>query len=165
MNNGIKKITQDIFCSGAYLFKDWETYLRSISFEKLCDFKPSEDSAFPYDNAHDFQMGSCELFALALHRKFRYEVYEIVQNGNMIHTFCIAYNKGHKIYIDVRGMTSSFDIFMAGVEQVAIKPLNADYCIRLRNIKEDEDLNEEWAKEGLRFANSIINMYPEYYTF
>lgn len=159
-NNKIRKIGNSVLCSGTYVLKNWDKFLRSIIIDELCDLELPEECDFPIANAHDFLMGACNLFALALHKKFGYKVYTIKHENQIYHYFCITYSKGHKIFIDVRGMTSNFEDFMLGV----LLPQNSEYFIHKIEINEDEELSEKWAKEGLLFANAIISKFPEFYS-
>ena len=139
-------------------FTSMEKELQEIDFDNLYRTKIEGDC--PYCNAHDFLMGSCELFALALSKKYGYQVYEIVQDDKMIHSFCIAIYKGVKLYIDVRGITSNYKEFLLGVR---INKKNS-FVIQKRNIEDDKLLKGEWDKEGYGFAVAIINNFPQYYT-
>ena len=129
--------------------------------EKIEDYPEIEfDDPYetcPYDSASDFLMGSCELFALALHNKFGYTVFEIVSSGRLVHTFCMK--AGSRVFIDIRGITSNEDDFMSGV-----RILEGDgYEIRPRDISEDQGLLNEWDSLAMEFANAIINRHPKYY--
>ena len=148
------KVDATTFRLGLYSLPDDITIidrLYGMSYKDLPDF--------PYDNAHVFLMGSCQLFALALHKKFGYRIYVIMQD-KPLHWFCRFCYEGRYIYVDVRGATSDFEEFKAGI----VEWKNAPYCICSSNINEDEELNEEWAEEGLLFANKIIEQFPEYYS-
>ena len=148
------------YCTDLYLLQlsSMEKTLQDIDFDNLYRIKIEGDC--PYSNANDFLMGSCELFALALSRKYGYQVYEIVQDGKMKHAFCIAVYKGVKLYIDVRGITSNYKEFLLGVRVNK----NNSFFIQKRNTVEDEQLKGEWDKEGYGFAVAIIKNFPQYYT-
>lgn len=85
---------------------------------ELTKFEGIEDNGAheypcPYDGAHDFLQGSCQLFSLALHKKFGYEAFEI-QGKNGVYYFCRSTHNGQPIYIDIRGATTDFNEFLAG---------------------------------------------------
>ena len=125
---------------------------------------PEDDSSEfhnVYEDASIFLQGSCQLFSLALHQEFGYDAFEIRQ-GIFCHFFCKATYAGEPIYIDVRGMTTSWEEFLSGTY--------ADFHdydeITPQDIEETAKLNDPddlYAKDGLAFAKYLIHEYPEYY--
>lgn len=150
------------FHTGFYNKKDITKALRSIAagdFEELREIKTDEEC--PYTDASNFLCGSCTLFALALHNRFDYVVYEIVRKGNSLaHAFCQADYGDKKIYIDVRGITSDFTEFMTGI----LLPPNEEYCIQKRDTEQDILCPEKYDDFGYAFAEAVINRNPEFYT-
>lgn len=160
MNKIIRK-EKIILCSGFYAphYIDAEQALNDIVCETVLDIEEWENLNHPYQHLSIFLHGSCQLFALALNKKYGYPVYEILQNGEMVHSFCIMPYLRQKMYIDIRGATSDFEDFMRGVCIIDGK----EYSLRLRNIQEDERLNNEWDDIGYAFARAIIEKFSEYY--
>ena len=154
--------TMEDYCSGYYLKSKYAHEIKKLlRLELLENFSEIVyDDTYetcPYVSADDFLMGSCELFALALHYKYGYDVFEIVSGGKMVHTFCIG--DEFKAFIDVRGITSNINDFMDGV----MISSGTDYGIRPRDISEDQRLSNEWDSLAMEFANAIINRHPDYY--
>ena len=73
------------------------------------DIVAENDTAFAFEDADDFRQGACQLFAYALKETFGYKVYKI-QSGKSFHIFCKS--DDGRVYIDVRGKTSSFEEFV-----------------------------------------------------
>ncbi|MBQ3206282.1 MAG: hypothetical protein IJB37_07005 [Peptococcaceae bacterium] len=106
------------------------------------------DERFIFYNADVFRQGVCQVFAYALHKRFGYKVYIIsIERG--CHIFCKTLDNQ---YVDVRGMTHSFDEFISG--------------LALPNIKNDtseaysftnDDLNGAHYDIALAFANALID--------
>ena len=122
----------------------------SINLEQLVE----TDEHFVFDNADVFRQGVCQIFAYALHKRFGYKVYVIrVEIG--CHIFCKTLDNQ---YVDVRGMTHSFNEFISG--------------LALPDIKEDtseaysftyDDLNGDYYDIALAFANVLIEYDIERY--
>lgn len=54
-------------------------------------FRNEQDElpGFAYEDASVFKMGSCQLFSLALAKRFGYEAIEAIgEDGRLIHAFC-----------------------------------------------------------------------------
>lgn len=67
--------------------------LHDISNKKYEETNPDdfEDGYNPYENASVFLHGSCQLFALALQRKYGYSAWNLQVEGNThAHYFCSA---------------------------------------------------------------------------
>ena len=121
----------------------------------------SADAQNVYYDASIFWQGSCHLFALALHKEFGYDVFEI-RKGTSCHFFCQATYRDGPVYIDVRGVTASWEEFLAG----AYADFHDHDKIIHQDIEETEELNnsnDPYAEGGLAFAKYLINEHPEYY--
>lgn len=106
-------------------------------------------------------MGSCDIFALALKRRFNYSTWIIKPKGDSatFHVFCITSLKNKKVYIDVRGMTSNFCEFLTNT-MFAEKD---NYEVSPYDTARIEGLRDEWAEVGYQYANAIISDHLEYY--
>ena len=118
-----------------------------------------DDGENPYENAHVFLMGSCNLFALALNEKFGYALCQI-DKGSSHHYFCITEyvdKNGEKQYplIDVRGMTTDFLKF----RRTSCVPTAAVEDVEKMVI--DEGLASDVI--GIEYAKRIIERHPEFY--
>lgn len=104
-------------------FDDFEIDVsRGARFQTLngiCLASALESDSIPYYSADDFRQGSCDLFALALQHKYRYEIYEL-QSGLACHYFCKAVVNGKTAYIDVRGITFDFRTFLHGLDALDV---------------------------------------------
>ena len=72
-------------------------------------------------SAYDFLHGYFDIFAYALQRKFEYPVKVIRNRDNLlneiVHYYCeTTLSDGRKAYIDVRGITTDFDLFISEFE-------------------------------------------------
>ena len=118
---------------------------------EICD----PDETCPYVDASDFLMGSCQLFAIELNKKFGYPIYAIILKGQMIHCFCQVQKNETTYYIDVRGITNDYSNFLS--ETNVLKESNfviKEYIV---------DSFDEWDEIGLKFAQLLIEKNPEYY--
>lgn len=157
------------FNNGYYQFPCPKCELNKIEIPQFMEgIDTNQDDGNSYCTAGDFLTGSCQLFALTLHRKFGYTVYEIIRKkdlndpdkDSLVHAFCKFQYDGIDLYVDVRGITSEYDNFMKGV----ILPENEACAVRPRDLKKDNaDLSETdiWAT---CFAAYIIDQHPEYYS-
>lgn len=118
-----------------------------------------------YTDAWIFLHGSCHLFALALHKEFGYEVYEIRDYDDyMRHVFCKATYRGQDVYIDVRGVTTDFSECMSDFQNMFYNSFYYGvYRIVARNLEEDMKLGDEGDMTGYLFAQSIIKKYRNFY--
>ena len=151
-----------IFHNGHYLSANIDQSLTEIRNSKYSEIKSDDEATidYHYETADIFLHGSCQLFSLALHKSFGYNAYKITWKGRHIHYFCMIDLGKHKIYIDVRGMTTDFNEFV-----LTFCPglLHSPYSIEPQNIAEDEILNDEGDVTGYAFANEIIERYPSFY--
>ena len=61
----------------------------------------------------DFLHGWCDAFAFLLHDEFGWDVEEIVDEGGLlVHAYCVRYDDGVPVFIDVRGETTNFYDFV-----------------------------------------------------
>lgn len=150
-----------VLCSGFYASYNInaEQVLCNIECESVLNIDEWKELEHPYQQLSIFLKGSCQLFALALNKKYGYPVYEITQMDRVIHCFCIKEYNHQKMYIDIRGATSDFEEFMLGVNMIEGK----EYSLRLRRSQEDETLNGEWDDIGYALAQATIEKFSEYY--
>lgn len=137
---------------------------KSLCTIDVADFiEVPDDDEFPYSSAHQLLRGSCHIFALALEKVFGYTPYIIEgKNGSGFHTFCQIYKRLSWIYVDARGMTSSFDEFM----DVAKEFVTDEYTIRSIVAKDIDEWkkDDEYFDLALDFAVAMIEKYRDYYT-
>ena len=132
-------------------------YLAGMWAEEALDRYKLEE--FPEDSLHDkdsllnnaganyLLKGSCQRFALALHEHFGYPVYEIIDlsysNGRLVHAFCVAHCNEVMLMIDVRGITTCFELFIQPFGD-PFKVLASDhFIVRERDLSVDYLDNEE----------------------
>ena len=96
--------------------------LCSITLESFIDELPAKrqqeyqdllsgnENDLAYSDATVFRQGSCELFALALRQEFGYSAYELSE-GSSVHYFCKESVDNKLYYVDIRGITTDFNIF------------------------------------------------------
>ena len=168
MNNGIMQPKGTFhFHKGHYLEINVIKSLRSVKNEDYskiqCEDKDATD--YLYIDSEIFLHGSCNLFALALHDEFGYDVYEIRNNENkMRHVFCKSTYQGQEVYIDIRGITTDLNECMFEFKTNFYNCVcNGTYCITPRNLEEDIYLENEGDKTGYLFAKTIIKRFYQYY--
>ena len=134
---------------------DYENYL-------LNDIPYETDN--PYEMADIFLNGSCDIFALYLHNKYGYEIYKL-SNRPAIHYFCIDYSKGIKKYIDVRGITTSYEEFICEFPRLKKIDINSAKKVEKLDIEKDieQNKNDKFLYFGLKFAEDIIENNPKFY--
>lgn len=142
---------------GFYNDNNFDVSLHNINF---VDFygSLSEDVNFAYDDAYPLLCGSCHLFALALSYVLGYTAYIIEsKNKKGFHAFCQIYKNRQLYFVDVRGVTTSFDEFF----DVAKSFIYDEFTIRLITIEDIEKWKreDEYFLEGLSFAKMIISKY------
>ena len=149
----------NIFHTGFYKEFRWniENKLKEIENpnydEKLYDLD------CPYDNAYIFLQGICNIFALCLHNKYGYEICELNDENGTCHYFCIDYNKGVKRYIDVRGITTSYEEFINEFPNLKNKNIIQHKKINPLDFKDDEI----WENAGYKFAEYVIDEKEKFY--
>ena len=113
----------------------------------------------PFSDGNGFLHGICNIFALALHREFGYDIYEVVdKDKKSIHWFGLSSFNNHPIYIDVRGATTDFDEFFSEFQKSA----GDNYQIVQRE-EQDCGFSEDWSETGLLFAIAVIREnYDDY---
>lgn len=130
--------------------------LETVKIEDFPEIEINDpNETCPYAAASDFLMGSCQLFALELNRKFGYPIYAIILKGQMIHCFCQVRRDETTFYIDVRGITNNYSDFLLETNVSE----EDDFTIQEYKV----DLSDEWVEIGLKFARLLIEKNPEYY--
>lgn len=144
---------------GFYQYKDLQNVLERIKYKDYFCEEDKED--FACGSARTYLCGNCMQFAACLEEQFEYEIYIIKSNTKGMHAFCRK-SVGEKIYyIDVRGVTSSFDLFIQGLL------IEGEYVIRKMSFEERNDMyteDEKYADEYRKFAERIILEYRKFYT-
>ena len=126
--------------------------LIKITYESLMGDKPDDsklpdDKKFPYDDATDFHMGSCHLFALALHEQFDYEIWMITEP--CLHYFC---RKG-RLFIDAGGYDERLYHPISGQD------ITSAEMHRVDNIQ----LSDRFDQEGIDFARAVVDLKKSWY--
>lgn len=140
-------------------FKDGEKGLQAIKNPKYETSDPDdfEDGINPYIDADVFIHGSCQLFAFALHNKYKYTGLNLQTESNEnAHYFCKANYMGKDVYIDVRGITANLnDVISQFIYREKYEIVEYDF-------RNEKVLSKEEA-HGLEFAEHIINIHPNFY--
>ena len=150
------------FHKGHYLETNISESLMKVTNNRYSEISCEDEDAadYLYDDADVFLHGSCNLFALALHEKLGYPVFEVIDHqGRMAHVFCKAEYHGQEVFVDVRGATT--DITECLSEFIA--PLRKGYSIRLRDLEKDRRLEEEGDTTGFSFAKAVVEKDIDYY--
>ena len=137
-----------------------KSLLKQIPFEE-CYLVPTNENLDenPFTDATACLMGCCHAFSYALHLRFGYERYEILnKSGNIIHSFAQASYKGKTAYIDVRGITTDTDEFFEEF-RTAIDTANPPSP----KPAEPVSIDEEWFQSALFFSFALIDTHPEFY--
>lgn len=121
---------------------------QDVQLEELTKVSLKDDEV-PYCSADDFRQGSCELFALALQRKYQYPIYEL-RDCSSVHWFCKTVVSEQIAYIDVRGITFDFKTFLHELNVSAERDGSILYDI------DRIDLESVVNKVGIAFAEWII---------
>lgn len=124
-------------------------FMEKIECGKAMDLRQIivNDLRFVFYDADVFRQGVCQLFAYALHQRFGYKVH-IIKAQNRCHIFCKTLDNQ---YVDVRGMTHSFNEFICGLEFLDIKDDTSEaYSFS------DDDFTGAYHNVALAFANAII---------
>lgn len=120
-------------------------FTTDFSFDVLND----EEVGCLYDDSDVFRQGSCQLFALALQRRYNYQAYELENQG--IHWYCKGPVGRDDLYIDVRGICDDIEIFTTTLMMPTItEDSSVKYCV------EQDAPTREIDKLGLAFAEWII---------
>lgn len=139
-----------------------EEFLKKALNHQFADNEnETADAQNVYYDASIFLQGSCQLFSLALHKEFGYDAFEI-RKGTSCHFFCQATYQGAPVYIDVRGVTTSWEEFLSGLlgdfhDQAEITSQDIEETAKL------DDPDDLYAADGLVFAKHLIHEHPEYY--
>lgn len=137
--------------------------LRSLTDENDINFDYMEYSM----DASYFLQGCCDLFAVALHRRFGYPVF-VVRNDGGFHEFCETIFEGKTVYVDVRGMTTDWNEFRKSVYwqfeegESFIEPVEipGDYLSSIR----DDLRNDVFDRTRFDFAERIIEQNIQRYS-
>lgn len=146
-------INKGYYSRGNLLCKSELETVKIEDFPEIEIYDP--DETCPYVDAHDFLMGSCQLFAVELNRKFGYPIYAIILKGQMIHCFCQVRRDETTYYIDVRGVTNNYSDFLLETKVLD----DSNFVIQEYTV----DSFDEWDEIGLKFAQLLIEKNPEYY--
>lgn len=133
--------------------------LYDISNKKYEEKNPDdfEDGDNPYEDASVFLHVSCQLFALALQRKYGYSARNLQNEKNTYaHYFCKSSYQGKEVYIDVRGITTDLN------KVISEFVLGEGYRIVPYDFVDERVLSKA-DSHGLEFAEQIINGYPYFY--
>ena len=66
-----------------------------------------------FEEKLEFLHGGCVEFACALHDRYSYPVEHIQKpDGSLTHAYCVAQKNGHLYFIDIRGITDRWDLFV-----------------------------------------------------
>lgn len=122
-------------------------------------------------NAYDFLHGFCHTFAYVLSREFGYKIYSIYdEEGVLVHTYCVIPNGNEPIYVDIRGCTSDFGLFIQEFDDFITinedggEPLDIrEETEVIKNEMSDPDLDEEFGKNYLLAAEELFEDYKSYY--
>ncbi len=114
-----------------------------------------EDPEYCFTDARFFLQGSCQIFAHALQVRFGYKIYCLTV-GHSCHYFCKTDDE--KTYIDVRGCTSDFDLFIAGLYYISV---DTDTSVEYNFTNEDKE--PQFNDIISAFADYIIGLNPAYY--
>lgn len=146
---------------GFYNADNFENALYNVNYEKF--FESPDDDEFPIDSAHVFLCGACNHFAAALYKVLNYTPYIIESSDKKgFHAFCQVLQNERVYYVDVRGMTSSFEEFMSGTRRF----VNGEYIISqvTQDVIDKWENGSEYHKEAYAFAEAMIEEYANYYT-
>ena len=135
--------------------------LRNIRYTEFLKL-PTNDE-FPYESADSLLCGSCNHFAVALHKTMGYPIYVIESKGKKgFHAFCEISRNKQRYFADARGITSSFDEFM----EIAKIFVADEYIIRPAESDDinDWEANSDFNEEAYAFSEAIINKYRECYS-
>lgn len=124
-------------------------------------------------SAIDCLHGLCTVFAYALHKEFGYEIYSIYDEYDgdevIVHAYCAVPNGEETVYVDVRGYTTDFVLFMDEFNDSDDTTENYCKTLKIRNdtllaeeAMEDTDIKEE-DRPILSAAKEIIRNYENYY--
>lgn len=125
---------------------------KQMSDEELQGYGFDEIVENPYSTAEQLHMGSCDLFALALHEEFGYEMFR-VDYQNSFHMFCRTEKDGKTIFIDASGMSENVHDLQPG------KHFNIEDAYSVENLV----FEDGWDEVGIRFARCFIHRFSEYY--
>ncbi len=126
--------------------------MKRFTDDELSDIQYEDIVESPYTNAYDLHMGSCDLFALALHDKYGYEMCRI-DYYHSFHMFCRTEKDGKIVYIDASGMSSNLQDLQLG------QKIELDKVYTVNELKCDGEFDDV----GLGFARRLIERYPDYY--
>lgn len=81
--------------------------------ESICYENKDEKATINEINAYDFLHGFCYEFALVLNQLYGYEIECILdENNELVHAYCIIKNDNNNVYIDIRGITTDYHLFI-----------------------------------------------------
>ena len=149
----------NIFHTGFYNEFIWNMRKKIEEIENPDYTTELNDLECPYEDAYIFLHGICNIFALCFHDKYGYEICELNNGKGTCHYFCIDYYKGVKRYIDVRGITTSYEELIN--EFPSLKNIDIKYHKKI-NLLDFED-DEKWKNAGYKFAEYVIKEKEKFY--
>lgn len=151
----MKQLGNGHLCSGFYEMggTDITKVLDGISFPE------HEIDDCPFYGPYIFLQGACDLFAYALAKRFGYEMCEVKNSdGGHPHYFGRVNRQGQTFYIDIRGMTTDYDLFLSGLAYPLDDPLPP-----LVVTDDEVDFDYEWTNLGIEIALRFIDEHSEFY--
>ncbi len=124
--------------------------LRAIHYAELVGPNPVE--CFPYEDASVLHMGSCQIFAKALHDIFGYEMCRVDLNHGF-HMFC----RTSQGYLDASGLA---DTAQELVDR--LPPIAQGRVTEIQPVDE-VPLDDEYDAEGYAFAMKVIQTHMDEY--
>ena len=110
---------------------------------------------------YDFLHGYCNVFAQMLNEKYGYRIEAAYEEpSQLVHCWCVSEAPdGRKAYIDVRGVTTSFDDLMKDFEDFWT---DDEYHYILRYDRMPDSLSKDGQSNALSAARQIEHEYKYY---
>ena len=153
---------------GNYIYKGYYPQIFNNPNNSDCLMEEFEDSP---ESAYSFLHGYCSFFALALAKKFKYEIHVLWVKEELTSYFCHAYCSfvyhGDTFFVDIRGITNDFNEMLEEFE-ITTKDIDKE-----RSFICDEELLEKSdyytvgfnSEELVNAAMSFISNNPSFYSF
>lgn len=134
--------------------------LKKSGYEDGYDFLKEEDAGYEDMSVYDFLCGYCATFAYALHKRFGYEIRAIYKKYDyetcLVHCYCVIPKRKKTIYVDVRGCTSDYKLFIDAFRGFVDAEESEPYTVI-------DGKPKEVSEKYLPVAEELINYYEEYY--